>query len=418
MNMLSRPRHTLVMLAGLVAALGSTHSLVAQATTSDSSKASPSPTAAQSPPATRWYERMSIRGYAQFRYSRLLETNRKVTATADRSVGDRKGFFIRRGRLTLSGDLNSRVSFVIQPDYAVDAAGSQNYFQLRDAFFDFTVDAKKELRIRVGQTVIPFGFETIVSSSQPVAFEYTDAINSGMPGERDLGALVMWAPAAIRARFRMLTDSGLKGGSDFGVIAAGVYNGQTLNRPELNNSLHGVVHVAYPFRLANGQIIEVGAHAFDGNFVLPASQLSTGVTALPEYDDRRAAVSLVIYPQPLGITAEWNAGTGPEFDPALQKVTQQKLKGGYVQAMYRLRARRQQFMPYFRAQYYDGGRKVDQDARSFTIREYETGVEWQPMRNFELTGAYSINDRRSEDRATIGNRQKGNYLRMQAQISY
>ena len=48
-----------------------------------------------------WYDRLSIRGYAQFRYNRLLETNEKLKcSTCDRSIGENGGFFLRRARLS------------------------------------------------------------------------------------------------------------------------------------------------------------------------------------------------------------------------------------------------------------------------------------------------------------------------------
>ena len=41
-----------------------------------------------------WYDRLSIRGYAQFRYNRLLETNEQLQCpTCDRSIGDNGGSF-------------------------------------------------------------------------------------------------------------------------------------------------------------------------------------------------------------------------------------------------------------------------------------------------------------------------------------
>ena len=43
----------------------------------------------------KWYESISIRGYAQFRYNRLLETNSKLGCEqCDRSWGNNGGFFL------------------------------------------------------------------------------------------------------------------------------------------------------------------------------------------------------------------------------------------------------------------------------------------------------------------------------------
>ncbi|MBP9107132.1 MAG: hypothetical protein KBF56_10250, partial [Gemmatimonadaceae bacterium] len=120
--------------------------------------------AAQPAPARPWYDRISLRGYAQLRYNRLLETNPSLNCSqCDRSIGNNGGIFLRRGRLVISGDVHPRVSIYIQPDYGTDAAGSLHYLQLRDAYFDLSLDTKKEHRLRIGQSKVPFGFENLQS---------------------------------------------------------------------------------------------------------------------------------------------------------------------------------------------------------------------------------------------------------------
>jgi len=52
------------------------------------------------------------------------------------------------------------------------------------------------------------------------------------------------------------------------------------------------------------------------------------------------------------------------------------------------------------------------------VRELEGGVEWLPVSAFELTASYVTSDRRFEDAATIGNREEGQFLRLQAQFNY
>ncbi|MGQ0537373.1 MAG: porin [Gemmatimonadaceae bacterium] len=379
----------------------------------------PAALAAQPAAGTRpWYERISLRGYTQLRYNRLLETNRNLTcAQCDRSIGNNGGLSIRRGRLTLSGELGDRVSFVIQPDMAADAAGASLFWQIRDAYFDIYLDAARAARLRIGQTKVLYGFANLQSSSNRAPLDRDDALNSGAPNERDLGVFYLWTPAAAKARFRMLTDSGYKGSGDYGVVAFGVYNGQSANRPEANNSLHGVARVAYPMALPNGQIVELGASGYTGKFVVTAR--SAGVTGPGEFADRRVAASLIWYPQPLGFAAEWTAGEGPEFNPAARRIELRDLSGGYALLIARVRGPGAQvFFPFVRWQSYDGGKKHEQDARSYDVRELEIGTEWSPVRALELTAQYTISDRRYEDAGTIGNRQKGELLRLQLQVNY
>lgn len=389
-------------------------SLVASARPLDAQSAPDRP-----PQARAWYERFGLRGYAQLRYNRLLETNPQLTCSAcDRSIGNNNGFFLRRARLVISGDPTDRTSMSVEVDYGTEIAGQQHTLQLRTAYFDVFLDEGRSHRARFGQVKLPYGFETLQSSSQRLALDRSDPINSGVPNERDLGVFYLWSPPTARARFRILADSGLKGSGDYGVLNAGIYNGQSANRAELNDNLHHVVRLAWPFRFASGQFLELGVQAYSGRFVIPASQRSAGVIGAPEFTDRRAAVSAIFYPQPFGVQAEWNVGKGPEFDPALNVIREQDLEGGYVQVMHRSRVQGQSVIPFVRYQTYDGGKKLETDARRYRVRETEVGVEWVPMRAIELTAQYTVSDRRFEDGVRPDNRQKGQLLRLQAQISY
>jgi hypothetical protein len=374
---------------------------------------------AQARPASRpWYDRLSLRGYAQIRYNRLFESNARLTcAQCDRSIGNNGGIFLRRGRLVVSGDVSNRVSVYIQPDFGSDAAGAQHYLQLRDAYFDLWLDGAKEHRLRFGQSKVPFGFENLQSSSNRLPLDRSDPLNSAVPNERDFGLLYQWATSAARRNFRILTDSGLKGTGDYGIFAFGVVNGQTANRAEANNSLHTFARVSYPFRLASGQFVEVGVSGYTGRFVVPTR--TTGVGADPEYDDRRMALSFTWYAQPLGLVGEWNWGEGPEYVAATNRIESRHLHGGFVQAMYRWQAHGQTIQPFARAQFYTGGKKLEQDARHHEVHEYEGGVEWLPVPAFELTAEYARSDRLVMDGTlTSPNRQKGGFLRLQAQFNY
>jgi hypothetical protein len=376
--------------------------------------------AAQDAPRARaWFERYTVRGYAQIRYNRLLETNARLTCGAcDRSIGNNNGFSFRRARLVLAGEPGDRTAITVELDYSSEIAGQAHVLQLRTAIFDLFLDAGRVHRLRLGQAKLPFGFETLQSSSQRLPLDRSDAINAGVPNERDLGVFYLWSPPAARARFRILTDSGLKGSGDYGVLQVGVHNGQTANRPELNNSLHRVARLAWPFRFANGQFLELGVQGYAGRFVVPSAQRSAGVAGPLEFADRRAAATLVFFPQPLGIQAEWNTGRGPAFDSTTRTIREDDARGGYVQAMYRIRSGRQTVTPFVRYQRYDGGRKTDLDARRYRVRETELGVEWLPLPGFELTAQYTSSDRLQSDGTASANRQKGRLLRLQAQVNY
>jgi phosphate-selective porin len=83
-----------------------------------------------------------------------------------------------------------------------------------------------------------------------------------------------------------------------------------------------------------------------------------------------------------------------------------------------VRAGDQFIVPFTRTQFYDGGKKHELDARSHTVRELEIGVEWQPLRHFELVAMYTLSSRRFEDFANQDNLQRGRLLRLQAQLNF
>lgn len=363
--------------------------------------------------ANKWYERIQFRGYAQFRYNRLLETNRNLTCSVcDKSIGNNKGFFLRRGRLILFGDITDRVFIYIQPDYGQDVgagSNSQNYLQIRDAYFDYALTDDKEWRVRTGISKVPYGFANLQSSSNRATMDRDDGLNSAAPNERDTGVYVMYAPTEVRKRFRDLTQNNLKGSGDYGMIAIGAHNGQTLNRPEENNDLHRVVRLTYPFKLESGQFIETSIQAYEGKF-----RASNG----EDYYDSRTAASIIYYPQPFGFQIEYNVGQGPEFDESQNEVVTDELAGGYAQINYNLNVGNHRFFPFIRYQEYQGGRKIENGNFSAS-QEWEFGSEWQPHPALEITATYAISDRVVKSATAAQNSdQNGQFLRLQAQFNY
>jgi phosphate-selective porin len=369
----------------------------------------------------KWYDNISIRGYVQVRYNRLLETNKNLKCEqCDRSIGDNGGIFLRRTRIIFSGQLNDNVFFYVQPDFASSVGTTQNIVQIRDAYFDFSLDKKKEYRFRVGQSKIPYGFENMQSSQNRLPLDRNDALNSPLSNERDLGAFFYWAPEKTRKQYAHFVNDGLKGSGDYGVVAFGVFNGQTANRLEQNNGLHVVGRVSYPITIGK-QIIEPGIQGYTGKVVVTSDSRTAGVKSANNFsfDDKRVATSFILYPQPFGIQAEYNWGTGPEYVPTSDSIINKNLKGGYATITYLLKNKKGMvFMPFSRYQQYEGGKKHELDARSYSVKELETGLEWQINKNFELTASYVIANRRFEDKVKPSNTQKGNFLRIQAQLNF
>nr|WP_287936502.1 porin [Algoriphagus sp.] len=362
-----------------------------------------------------WFEKIQIRGYAQMRYNGLLESNPDLKCDqCDKSWGgDGGGFFFRRIRIIFSGQIHPRVYFYIQPDFA---SGGSNMAQIRDAYFDLGLDANNEFRLRIGQSKVPFGFENMQSSQNRLPLDRHDGMNSAVPNERETGVFFYYAPKEIRKRFSNLVSSGLKGSGDYGVFGLGVYNGQGPNALDKNKNLHLVSRITYPFELPSGQIIEGSFQGYTGKYQVNRNNKTDSDQV--EFNELRYGPSLIIYSQPFGLQAEYNWGTGPEYDPQTNDVKQSPLGGGYVLASYMIEANSKVIIPFTRYHYFRGGKKFELDATRHRVKELEIGVEWQFNKNFELVTMYTISDRTFENSLDPDNRQKGSLLRLQAQVNF
>jgi hypothetical protein len=372
-------------------------------------------------PNKAWFNNFSIRGYAQIRYNRLLETNENLGCEqCDRSWGKDGGFFIRRMRVIIFGQISDNVYLYVQPDFASSPSSDRLHFtQLRDAYFDVGLDNDNEYRFRIGQSKVPYGFENMQSSQNRLPLDRNDALNSAVSNERDLGVFFYWAPKNKRKLLSSLVNDGLKGSGDYGLFAFGAYNGQTANNPELNNEPHIVSRFTYPFEVDN-QIIELGVQGYTGKWVMPKANLSSGVktNANLSYTDQRLAGTFVLYPKPFGILAEYTEGSGPQFNKVTDSIEVMPLRGGYVTLNYYTKFDQTILIPYIRYQYYYGGKKHERDARSYEVKELEIGAEWQVNKNFELVANYTISNRRYEDFLKQDNLQDGSLLRIQAQVNF
>lgn len=362
-----------------------------------------------------WFENIQLRGYAQLRYNGLFETNPDLKCDqCDKSWGgDGGGFFFRRIRLIFFGQIHPQVYFYIQPDFA---SGGSNMAQIRDAYFDLALDKKQEFRLRIGQSKVPFGFENMQSSQNRLPLDRNDGLNSAVPNERETGVFFYYAPQHIRKRFSQLVSTGLKGSGDYGMFGLGVYNGQGPNAQDKNKNLNVVSRFTYPFELPSGQFLEASFQGYTGKYIVE-SNLITDVDQR-EFREFRYGPSFVLYPQPFGIQAEYNWGRGPEFNPETNRVEDAPLKGGYVLASYMIQKDGDTIIPFTRYHYYSGGKKFEMDATRHRVNELEIGVEWQPHKNFELVGMYTISDRTAENSLNPVNRQKGSLLRLQAQVNF
>ncbi len=382
------------------------------------------------PVKAKWYEKISIRGYSQVRFNRLGNPNGNLLSDqGDKSIGDNNGFFLRRARVIISGEVHERLFVYIQPDFASTIGGAGHVAQLRDWYADLFLTQNKEWRIRAGQSKVPYGFENLQSSQNRLALDRNDALNSAVSNERDFGFFLYYAPTHVRERFRRLVDSGLKGSGDYGMLGFGVYNGQTANQVERNDDKHMIVRAAYPYEFSNGQVLEVGASAYRGMFNVtkaPVVPVGGGAAVTPvgnnNIRDQRVAAYFVLYPQPFGLQAEYTYGEGPQLSADRRSIDQSDLYGGYVQAMYNIKCSTycMNVLPFVRYQEYYGGKKHEANSPRNVVRELELGLEYQFNKAIELTAMYTFTNRTSA-LATGPNPYEehyGNLIRFQLQWNY
>ncbi|MDY6945602.1 MAG: porin, partial [Pseudomonadota bacterium] len=278
-------------------------------------------------------DRFQIRGYLQTRYTEMLGGDDGINLWSDRSVGDRnslgdadKNYLIRRARLVFQGDVGERLSFYVQPDFASSAGTTGNVAQLRDAYGDVYLTTDRVHRLRIGQSKVPFGWENLQSSSNRLAPDRVDALNSAVRDERDLGMFYYFTPPDVQALFNEINAQGLKHSGNYGLFGLGAYNGQGANRGDRNDDLHVVARFSYPWKFADGQFMEAGVQAYRGKYV-PSTGAYRGIGDISVtpgiagqdafgFDDERIGVSAIWYPQPFGVQAEWNWGTTPGLDRA------------------------------------------------------------------------------------------------------
>lgn len=412
-----------------------------------------------------WTNSIKLNGYVQNRVTTMTGGDEGVVLWPDPSVGDDdsgagrgQNFRIRRARIIFSGLVGDHLGFYIQPDFASQGTNSA---QLRDAYGDIFIDKNKVHRIRVGQSKVPYGYENLQSSSNRLALDRVDSLNSAVRDERDTGAFYYYTPTHVQELFKEITDANLKHSGNYGMFALGAYMGQGANQDDLNDNYHVVTRFTYPWKTESGQIFEAGIQAYKGTFVRSRGAYrnanATGVLgsstpeidqkyrknddpASGEFDDERLALSFRMYPQPWGLEGEWTWGTSPGLDvndgPIVGgrrtgKIKNQSLHGGYIQASYF--ANGVNFMntdignlnPFIKWQYYDGFNKAEVNAPANHVNDWEFGVEWQIAPEVELTGVYHHMKRTNMTTSGLYNQLNGSYetfnaeaLRVQLQYNF
>jgi len=427
--------------------------IIREQTSSTSSLVEPSKDPSKPDKPKKWYDKLSIRGYAQFRINE--ETRREdgsatLQYVGDRSLADNQNFLIRRARVILSGDVHERLYVYLQPDFASSPGSSADpnnqFTQIRDWYGDFYLDTQKELRIRVGQSKVPYGWENLQSSSNRLPLDRADGLNSAVKNERDLGVYFFYTPTWAQDFFKEVLEKGYKGSGNYGLFSAGIYNGQGGSLNEINDDVHFFSRLTLPLTLDNGQHMEIGIQGYTGEYAVIGTSIDTngpaagglvtpvgtvtssGVgtdAARDGFADKRIAGTFVWYPQPIGFQTEWTVGRGPSLNAAQDAIEERSLTGGYAMLIYKLDTECWgTFFPFARYSHYRGGYKTERNAPYTSIDEWEFGAEWQINSAAELTCTYLITDRTNTTNTSLTSagppysQYEGQAIRLQFQINY
>lgn len=390
----------------------------------------------------RWFERIRISGYTQFRYAMNGNPMMDIPLGDKNATANPNSFYFKRIRMPIQGQISDRLAFYLQPAMEGTGFDTGTSFDLVDAFGDYFITENKQYRLRFGLHRAPNSFDTYRSSSQRQELDRAESIQSGQPGERDLGVSFMWTSRIAQQRFAQLATYH-NGPGDYGNIAIMVYNGQTRNKAELNANKHIGVHLGHPFELPNGRLVELGVNAYRGDFVVTGSGVGTapgaGIVsicpdALHQYGsnngktgcqvrDERVTAYFWTPTQPWGFLAEYTVGKGPQRD-ARGVIRESDLHGFYVQPYYTYRYSDAGMVTgYLRYNEYYGGIKTINavDGRSHTVN---AGIVWEPDTHWRYVIEYMFKNGLNTFQRSPGvgltapNPQSefnGNLLRFQAQ---
>ncbi len=379
----------------------------------------------------RWYERIRINGYTQFRYSAGPSDSKFSIPLGDSTATHHpREFYARRIRLVFQGQISERLAFFLQGAFEGDTSNQNMYNkEIIDAYADYYLTTDKMHRLRFGLHRAPNSFDTYRSSTNRQELDRHESVQSGAPGERDLGIAYYWTPKVAQERFAQLAAYH-NGPGDYGVFGVMVYNGQGRNKAEAGGNKHVGVRLAYPFELPNGRLLETGVMAFRGVYSVSGvgSPTSTSSAAKCPYElnkdngcdinDERLTAYIWTPPQPWGLLAEGTIGRNAKRNALTNTIGESALIGGYVQGYYTWAYSDVGMLtPYIRYGEYYGGIKSINGAPDGQSRTWNFGLVWEPDTHWRYVAELMLKDGLNETlvRNQAQNDFDGSLFRVQAQ---
>jgi hypothetical protein len=338
----------------------------------DAAEAAQTAAAEAKPPKPKWSDTIKLSGYTQARWLHYPDAD-----------GKSNEFLVRRARIKLGAQPTPRSEVELQLDLG------EGDVTVKDAWVQYDLTARGDLRVRAGQQKVPFGFETPQSSGSRVPLERNWVSRRFVDGERDTGVTLYWTDPADAERFEQIKKESW-GEGDYGNVAVGVFNGQGIgpDAAEVNSGKHVAVRLAKPFRIGN-HLMEGGASYYGGRY---HSAAGSGA----DFSEHLFGVHLYVPPQPLGFQGEWFSGETEGAD----------LDGWYAMGLWRPT---DEGVAFVRHDEYDGPRKGKGFGNVYDRDRWSVGYAHMLDEKTEVTAEYDFQDTPSGRDGTFG---------LQLQVSY
>lgn len=131
--------------------------------------------------------------------------------TSPKHSGESTDFFLRRNRLTFSGNYNDGIGFYVQLEAGNDSKDSvdDKGIYYRDAYV--TIDHSDQVRFIVGRFKNTFSRENLEACLEPLTLDRGDASYTPFGGTRDSGAAVWGNLADGHLQYRVMFADGREG---------------------------------------------------------------------------------------------------------------------------------------------------------------------------------------------------------------
>ena len=184
-----------------------------------------------------WKPTLTLGGYLQG------ELDAGASGDSRFPTGDR--FFVRRARLTASGEAAHNVAYRLQGEFGAGlGTASGATASLTDGYVEWTI--VRAAHVRFGQFKSPYGREWLVSSAQLVTIERA-LVSDRLTLNRQVGAAVIGDAAGGRLGYQAAMFNG---------------NGRNTSVNDNRDFMYVVRGTAVPWQPTKATSVEVGANAF------------------------------------------------------------------------------------------------------------------------------------------------------------